>query len=410
MSTTRKQNVLDPDYGTYGVARPHRSIQRIASSIPDNRDGRICVGTGMDGDYVIFRVDNKGKLDKQFGQTDGLTKGKFAPPLSAAGRSVHLLSDGKILMIGMHNGLQPALARFSSIGLLDTSFGKDGHVLIKTPTDLEVHEQKHLLSTPRVIEVAEGPPQVQTLAANDKVYLTFQFNNSHSTIMRFNADGALDTSFNGTGYKQLTPPRGYLTYTTAMLLDDEFILLGGSVMTADRDLACVIRLHSSGESDSTFGNEGFAFAELTSHANFFSIAKLASNAIVCAGGEVPQKSVIAAFDNQGQPLSGFTTTSLGTGGYWKTVAVFHDQAIITVGDTGGIQSDLLVGRYLTNGQPDSGFQDNGWLSFSLGKSMDMASSSELQQDGSTLVTGEDDEEEEQGWTRKGFLLRCLTAP
>ncbi|MGX1020046.1 putative delta-60 repeat protein [Pseudomonas sp. Y3 TE3536] len=409
MSTTRKQNVLDPDYGTYGVARPHRSIQRIASSIPDG-DGRICVGTGMDGDYVLFRVDNKGKLDKQFGQTDGLTKGKFAPPLSAAGSSVHLLSDGKILMIGMHNGLQPALARFSSSGFLDKSFGKDGHVLIKAPTDLEVHEQKHVSSTPRVIEVAEGPPQVQTLAANDKVYLTFQFNNSHSTIMRFNADGALDTSFNGTGYKQLTPPRGYLTYTTAMLLDGEFILLGGSVMTADRDLACVIRLHSSGDYDSTFGNEGFAFAELTSDANFFSIAKLASNAIVCAGGEVPQKSVIAAFDNQGQPLSGFITTSLGTRGYWKTVAVFHDQAIITVGDTSGSQADLLVGRFSPDGLPDSGFQENGWLSFSLGKSMDMVSSSELQPDGSTLVTGEDDEEEEQGWTRKGFLLRCLTAP
>jgi len=364
----------------------------------------------MDGDYVIFRVDNKGKLDTQFGQADGLTKGKFAPPLSAAGSSVHLLSDGKILMIGLHNGLRPALARFSSGGLLDTSFGEGGHILIKTPTDLKVHDQNHTSSTPCVIEFAEGLPQVQTRAANDKVYLTFRFGNTHSMIMRFNADGALDTSFNGTGYKQLTPPRGYLTYTTAMLLDGEFILLGGSVMTADRDLACVIRLHSSGEYDSTFGSEGFAFAELTSHANFFSVAKLASNAIVCAGGEVPQKSVIAAFDNHGQPLSGFTTTSLDIGGYWKTVAVFNDQAIITVGDTGGIQSDLLVGRYLTNGQPDSGFQDNGWLSFSLGKSMDMASSSELQPDGSTLVTGEDNEEDEQGWIRKGFLLRCLTAP
>ena len=412
MSTTRIQNVLDPDYGAYGVARPHRSIEKIASSIPDNRNGRICVGTSVGGNYVIFRVDDTGKLDQHFGKNSGLTEGKFAPPSSAAGSSVHLLSDGKILMSGLHNGLQPALARFSSGGLLDTSFGDGGHIVIKTPTDLMVQEQKHVSSTPRVIEVAEGPPQVQTLAANDKVYLTFQFNNSHSTIMRFNADGALDTSFNGTGYKQLTPPRGYLTYTTAMLLDGEFILLGGSVMTADRDLACVIRLHSSGDYDSTFGHEGFAFAELTSHANFFSIAKLASNAIVCAGGEVPQKSVIAAFDHQGQPLAGFITTSLGTGGYWKTVAVFQDKAIITVGDTSGSQADLLVGRFSADGLPDSGFQENGWLSFSLGKSMDRVLSSELQPDGRTLVTGEDNEkkEEEQGWIRKGFLLRCLTAP
>ena len=410
MSTTRKQNVLDPDYGAYGVARPHRSIQQVASSIPDNQNGRICVGTSVGGNYVIFRVDNTGKLDQHFGKNNGLTEGKFAPPLSAVGSRVHLLSDGKILMIGLHNGLQPALARFSSSGLLDTSFGEDGHVVIKTPTDLKVHDPKHASSTPRVIEVAEGLPQVQTRAANDKVYLLFTFGNTHSMIMRFNADGALDTTFNGTGYKQFTPPRGYLTYTTAMLLDGEFILLGGSVMTADLDLACVIRLHSSGDYDSTFGNEGFAFAELTTHANFFSVAKLASNTIVCAGGEVPQKGVIAAFDDQGQPLSGFTTTSLDIGGYWKTVAVFNDQAIITVGDTGGIQSDLLVGRYLTNGQADSGFQDNGWLSFSLGKSMDMASSSELQPDGNTLVTGEDNEEDEQGWIRKGFLLRCLTAP
>jgi len=412
MSTTRKQNVLDPDYGAYGVARPHRSIEQIASSIPDNRNGRICVGTSVGGNYVIFRVDDTGKLDQHFSKNNGLTEGKFAPPLSAVGRSVHLLSDGKILMIGLHNGLQPALARFSSDGLLDTSFGEGGHILIKTPTDLLKHDQTHVPSSPRAIEVAEGGPQVHALGANDKVYLTFQFNNTHSLIMRFNADGALDTTFNGTGYKQLTPPRGYITYTSAMLLDGEFILLGGSVETADLEIACVIRLHSSGEYDSTFGNEGFAFTELTSHSNFFSIAKLASNAIVCAGVEAPQKGVIAAFDNQGQPLADFTITSLATGGYWKTVAVFNDQAIITVGNTGGNQADLLVGRFLTNGQPDSGFQENGWLSFSLGKSMDWVLSSELQPDGSTLVTGEDNEEkeEEQGWIRKGFLLRCLTAP
>lgn len=412
MKNTQQHDLLDPVYGNYGVARPHRSIERITSSISDKKNGRICVGTSVGGNYVLFRVHDTGELDRDFGTNDGLTEGKFNPPLSSYGSKVHLLEDGKILMVGTHNGLQPALARFSSNGILDTSFGNDGHIVIERPSVLQPSSAKRASSEFHAALDAQSAPGMQALVTNGKIYLTFKFGNTDSVIMRFNADGALDTDFNGTGFKNLTPPWGSDTYATAILLDGDFILLGGSVMADELDKACLIRLHGNGEYDSTFGNKGFAFAELTSHAGFLSIAKLSSNTIVCAGGEVPRKGVIAAFDNQGQPMADFTTTSLNTSGYWKTVAIHNDQAIIAVGNTSVGEADLLVGRFLANGQPDSGFYGNGWLSFSPGKSMNIVSSSEVQSDGRTLVTGEDYEygKDKQGGTRKGFLLRCLTAP
>lgn len=411
MKNTQQHDLLDPVYGNYGVARPHRSIERITSSIPDNNNGRICVGTSVGGNYVLFRVHDTGELDRDFGTNDGLTEGKFNPPLSSYASKVHLLEDGSILMNGLHNGMQPALARFSSDGLLDTSFGNDGHIVIERPSALQPSRSERASSAFHADLDAQSAPGMQALVTNGKIYLTFKFGNTNSVIMRFNTDGALDTDFNGTGFKNLTYPGGSDTYATAILLDGDFILLGGSVMTDELDKACLIRLHGNGEYDSTFGNDGFAFAELTSHAGFLSIAKLSSNTIVCAGGQVPRKGVIAAFDNQGQPMADFTT-SLKTSGYWKTVAIHNDQAIVAVGNTSEGEAKLLVGRFLTNGQADSGFYGNGWLSFSPGKSMNNVLSSEVQPNGRTLVTGEHYEYDKykKELIRNGFLLRCLTAP
>ncbi|MNJ31245.1 hypothetical protein D3C77_258720 [compost metagenome] len=421
-----RSNVLDPTYGNGGVAYPDPLISTIAATVPAG-DGRICVGTGNGYRYALFRVDSQGNLDKNFGEKDGLTTGSFKEGFNADGRGVQVLSDGRILITGIHHtGTQtfPALARFSAKGYLDKEYGEGGHRILDQPP---IAKKQSDSSTPaaalsdaiRSSTLENVQAQVQsnphTHLADDKIYLTYNFPWSNSVIYRLDIDGNLDKSFNASGYKYLSPPLGLDTYAGPIYLEDDRILLCGSSSSPDgKTRPCVIRLNSSGEDDQTFGDGGYAFAEIES-SQFSAIDKRMDGTIVCAGYTLPtpQKGLIAAFDDKGQPLHKFenSTTDFGAyGGVWTRIGALKDGTIISAGNTmGGNEADVVLGRFKSHGAPDLSFGSRGWESIALGNSIDMAFSSALQSDGKTLITGSDFEEN-GNLVRKGFLLRCLTKP
>lgn len=74
---------------------------------------------------------------------------------------------------------------------------------------------------------------------------------------------------------------------------------------------------------------------------------------------------------------------------WTAVAVQRDGAILAAGSTvAGFASDLLLARYLPNGQLDPDFASgNGYVRTRLGKSHDSVTALAVQGDGRILLAG-----------------------
>jgi uncharacterized delta-60 repeat protein len=90
-------------------------------------DGKIVVGGYSGGDWAVARLTAAGDMDTTFGGGDGITTTNFGGTEEAS--EVVIASDGKILLGGYTNasgGYDMALVRYTSAGVLDTTFSSDG--------------------------------------------------------------------------------------------------------------------------------------------------------------------------------------------------------------------------------------------------------------------------------------------
>jgi uncharacterized delta-60 repeat protein len=138
--------------------------------------------------FALARYDHDGHLDPSFG-TDGLV----ATPLPGfsnafAGRDVAVQTDGRILLAGWvanaTGGTHFALARYTSDGSLDGSFGSDGLLTTAFPGFPQAQALDMGLQPDGRILVAGGA------YAND--------GSEQFALARYDSDGNLDDSF-GTG-------------------------------------------------------------------------------------------------------------------------------------------------------------------------------------------------------------------
>lgn len=91
-------------------------------------DKVIAAGTSEQGGkrFFVARLDNKGLLDTTFG-SGGFTQIAF--PADATPQSVHVLADGRVLVVG-DTANKVVIARLDAAGVLDTSFGGTGKVTV----------------------------------------------------------------------------------------------------------------------------------------------------------------------------------------------------------------------------------------------------------------------------------------
>ncbi|MDP6759220.1 MAG: hypothetical protein QF481_01730, partial [Acidimicrobiales bacterium] len=121
--------VLDTTFSSDGI-----HVFDLGSSAEDTLwgmdlqpDGRIVVGGYSGGDWAVARLTADGDMDTTFGGGDGITTTDFGGTEEAS--EVVIASDGKILLGGHTNApgnYDFALVRYTSAGVLDTTFSSDG--------------------------------------------------------------------------------------------------------------------------------------------------------------------------------------------------------------------------------------------------------------------------------------------
>jgi uncharacterized delta-60 repeat protein len=354
---------LDTSFGSGGVANfvPIGTGYTAQGffAITVQSDGEIVAAavttTGTGANIVqVARVETNGTLDPSFG-SGGFTATTTIPftPSNVTGTralAVAAESNGSILVASSYSNV---MARFTSSGQLDTSFGTTGIVnltnqgpsVTAAPTRIAIDKSDRILVTSGNIPPA---PLVQA-----------------GTISRYNPNGSLDTTFGTAG------TAASVASASALLLETGGkILVAGSLTSklnappAASDVGFgVMRYTTAGVVDKTFGSGGLATADFGANgilSGAFAVA-IQSNGEIVAGGAAAQGPTNLSFDSA-FALARFTSTgaldtSFGSGGLVTTTLVSGTSNVYSFVNGVLIQSDgkiVAAGNTLVGQGHESG--------------------------------------------------------
>ena len=244
------------DDGTLG-ARSAVSVDE-AWAVAVQRDGKLVVA-GMTiardrGDFALARYTSRGALDPTFGRR-GLVATDFGPPRRRdRAWAVAVQKDGRIVVAGEsgeigHEDL--ALARYRRDGRLDPTFGNGGQVL----TDLGASSG----------DIANA----LAIQPDGKIVVTGESDangNVEYAVVRYTPAGVLDPGF-GAGGKVVTGFGGVGEGDSALavvLQPDGKIVAAGQSDVDDSSNLSLARYTPDGRLDGSFGNGGRALTPLGS--------------------------------------------------------------------------------------------------------------------------------------------------
>ena len=251
---------LDTTFGTGGkILTPTSagSLNDYGNSVTVQADGKIVVAgqgetSGAGDDVVVVRYNVDGTLDTGFG-----TGGKIVTPVGTGtsgdvGNSVKVQADGKIVVAGYGTGsgtgIDFAVVRYNANGTLDTTFGTGGTGKILTPVGTGTSGD----TGTSVMIQADGKIVVAG-------YGTGSGTGIDVAVVRYNANGSLDTTF-GTDGKILTPvgagTSADLAYSVTVQADGKIVVAGLGTGNGTGNDVAVVRYNANGSLDTTFGPNG----------------------------------------------------------------------------------------------------------------------------------------------------------
>ena len=300
-------------------------------------------------------------------------------------RSVAVMPDGRIVAAGFGiNGVNQdfAIARYNPNGSLDTSFNGNGRVLAPIGTG-------DAGATAVAIQ-----PDGKIVAAG----FVSTGSNSDFALARFNIDGQLDITFNGTG-TVITPVRfgNDLAFSMALQADGKIVVAGSSSNGFDDDFA-IVRYNTNGTLDTSFNGTGKVFTAFGSaNDQAYAVAIQTDGKIVAAGFSfigAGNDFAVARYNTDGSLDTGFnvtgkTTTPVGTStDLANALAIQSDAKIVAAGQAhNGSNIDFGLVRYNADGTLDSSFNGTGKVVTPIGASHDVVYGIAVQSDGKIVAAG-----------------------
>lgn len=271
---------------------------------------------------------------------------------------------------------------FAQPGELDSTFDGDGIVTtsIGTGSDLA----RSIVLQPDGKLVVAGQAEVGT--------------NYDFALVRYNIDGTLDYSF-GTNGKVTTAIGSKDEGASQVIIqpDGKLVAAGYWFNGGYSDFA-VVRYNADGTLDSTFDNDGKVTTDFSSNDDrAYSIALQTDGKIVAASYAIIGFSIhfaLARYNTDGTldiafDDDGISTTPIGfSAGYIYSVAIQPDGKIVAAGfSNNNTDDDFTLARYNTDGTLDTSFSSDGKVITAIGFSNDQAFSMALQSDGKIIATG-----------------------
>ena len=365
------------------------------------------------------RLLSAGTLDPSFGNGGIVTTDLVAS--FETGSALTILNDGRFLLGGTAHG-DFVVLRYSSSGRLDSAFGTGG--------------------VGRMALAGVDQAHAMTVQADGKILVAGQAGGS-AAVVRFNANGSIDTGFGDEGKVILA---GTMPIARAVAVKDGSILLAGELgdsamvwrltetgavdegfgtagmaaatgltSPAGRALAIdgdgrillagtatdpitdtdylLVRFTPTGQLDITLDDDGVAMVDIGGDCNeAFTIALHPDGRIVMAGDTCSGASIAAVFEN------GSIDSSFGSFGGWRDIfgtaggivhalAIDADGRIIVAGKSASDSSEFIVVRFNDDGSFDQSFGGSGMVTTRFDSWRGSAAAVAVQENGRIVAAG-----------------------
>lgn len=373
--------------GTGKIALTTTPVQYQAYAVEMDAQGHIMLAGSTNaygsGDMCVVRLTGSGEFDPTFSQ-GGIKSHFYAGNDRACG--IRRLSNGRIIVAGTASNLNDddfAVAAFNADGSLDTTFGENGQVLLPMGAGDDRAD----------CMVTDSQNRILVAGAADN-----ELHSAQIALVRLNPDGSLDTSFNGTGRLIFDLP-GHLYAVTALRLDHN-----GKILLAcrgnEQSAFVLIRLNPNGTLDKTFGNAGVLLDQGQRSGEIWSMVIDAKNRILLTVGPyrtslglngnrllrlTSSGQVDTSFGNQGRRL--LTNDTAHSQTFLGALALAPDGKIV-VGAS--IENGPMPGRlwrFNPNGTTDETFGNNGQFDFNFGDYQTYVTAVAVRADGRIVVAG-----------------------
>ena len=272
---------IDTSFGTDGRVTADLGGSDAIYGIEVQPDGNIVVAGKADGDFFVARYTTDGELDDTF-SSDGIHQFDLGASNTDVLWGMQLQSDGKIVVAG-HNGSGDwGLARLTTDGAMDTSFGGGDGITI---TDFG------------------GSSDVATdlaIAADGKIFVGGYTDNTSDgsaydmAVARYTTLGVLDTGFSGDGKATASWDEDDRAHAIAITGTGSVLLGGASDAGTDSDWAFAQFLSSLATAGFTLSGTTASVTEAGSTDTFTVVmdAQPASDVVISvSSGETAEATV-----------------------------------------------------------------------------------------------------------------------
>ena len=337
----------------------------FAAAVAVQTDGKIVVAGSAaydtrDPKFALARYNADGTIDTTF-SGDGMARTDFTPREDAV-YGVAIQTDGKIVAAGdagfRTGNSRFALARYNVDGTLDMTFGGgDGKVTTNWTSGNDPVSSLVLQSDGKIV-VAGG--------------VAHNYRNPRLAVARYDTNGGLDTTFGGGDGKVRTDITARKDFANAVTLQGDGKIIAGGIGTprGSRAVFELVRYNADGTLDTSFSDDGKRTTDFTAlDDSAQGVVVLPGGAIVAGGianfGDFNARFALARYQADGTFDTGFggdgkVTTNLTAGDdeAWDLV-LQPDGKVVAGGDARGSGGRFAAARYLSDGSLDPMFGSGG---------------------------------------------------
>ena len=381
---------LDTTFGGDGKVTTDFGASDLGYGVAVQPDNKVIVAgltsSAADTSIAIVRYDTDGSFDSTFG-AEGTVRTDFAPSSSEGAYSVALQADGKIVVAGgvaipgSGTAADFALARYNPNGSLDTSFDGDGKVITDFAAAVDGAFSVAVQPDGKIVAAGVSRPSGSE---------PFDF-----AVARYNPDGSPDSSFDGDGRTTTPIADGSNDSASDLAIQtDGKIVVGGTYfqLPGSGGGAVLVRYAADGSLDSSFDGDGKAVLSSVT-ARIEGLALQSDGKIVTTGQSgsgnfsvtrfTSTGSLDATFGSGGTAVAPFDLSASS-----NAVAIQRDGKIVA-GGTGPEGHDFAVARFQPGGGVDTRFGSGGIVQTELAgpAGSDIGSNLAIAADGKIVLAG-----------------------
>ena len=313
--------VLDGSFGTGGIVKTLIGTGSSIYSVALQSDGKIVVAGTANGNFALARYTTTGALDPSFG-SGGIVNTSVGLNDKACG--VAIQANGSIVAVGLSDN-DVALARYLPSGALDSSFGTGG--IVQTPIG------NYAIALGVVIQPID-----------QKIAITGLFD-TQIVIVRYNPNGSPDLPFGNQSIATLSCP--VPSEGNSILIQPDGKLVAAGFINNNYLL---FRVNTNGTADTSFGTNSFVDDPMgdPDYRLHFVRGKVHGG---ITGPTGPMGNT-GATGPTGAGSTGSTGNTGSTGPTGPTGPAGANGAVGSTGSTGNIGSTGSTGNIGSTGPPD----------------------------------------------------------